>query len=466
MLELRDYQVDLIHRMREAMSHGERRLLCTAPTGSGKTVMISHMLDAAAKRGKKSWLIVHRRELIDQTLRTVESVGTQSVGVVAAGYETKSSASIQICSIQTLIRRISNLELPQLIVWDECHHIAASSWSDVFAQCDRSYHIGLTATPCRLDGRGLKEWFHRILCGPSVSELIQRGFLSRYRLFAPCVFDTSGLKTRLGDWIKGDLSARVDRPSITGSAIAEYQKRCPGQNALVFCVDIAHSEHTAKQFQEAGINAVAISSKSDVQFRDREIEAFRRETGRVICNCDLFGEGVDVPGIVCAILLRPTQSTGLYLQQVGRALRPAQGKPEAIVLDHVGNSTRHGLPDDDRVWSLEGLERRRKGSARDEHSVRICQYCFAANPLSGGNVCSCCGELLTVERDITHVDGELTEIDIEKERRTRKQEQAGAETYADLVALGTRRGYKNPRGWAWFITNSRHSRRQHDSYDR
>jgi superfamily II DNA or RNA helicase len=414
------------------------------------------MLQRSAERGYKSIFLVHRRELINQTVRTLREFGVDPK-ILSASVSGGTDDRIMVGSIQTVTRHLDRIQDRNFVIYDECHHIASESWGRVFHSLPNAYHVGLSATPERLDGRGLGEFFKKMVVGPQVKELIDAGWLSRYRLFAPSTVDLKGVHSRAGDWIRGELSQAVDRPGITGNAVAHYSKLCAGKRAIVFAVSIEHSKHIMQQFQTVGVNAQHIDGGTPDAERDEAIKRFSSGDIQVICNCDLFGEGFDCPGIECAILLRPTQSRSLYRQQIGRALRPVEGKREAIILDHVGNCSRHGLPDDEYQWSLDGNPNRGKRSASDS-AVRVCMSCFAANP-SGSPTCGCCGAEFPVEsRNIPQRDGELTEIDIEQQRAIKRREQGQCNTLEQLVQLGTDRGYKNPYWWARRVMEGRYAK--------
>ncbi len=417
--------------------------------------MVAHMMKLAAEKGKRSLFLVHRKELIDQTLATFNAVGLDS-GLVVAG-ERPSIKTATLGSILTVANKLESLGKMDLVVYDEAHHVAAKSWSKVHGFFRESFHIGLTATPVRLDGRGLGEWFSLIIKGPSIKHLIDTGWLSKYRLFAPSNVDLKGCHTRMGDYVRGEIDAVVDKPSITGNVIDQYTKKCAGKRAIVFCITVNHAKNVAQQFADAGITSEYIEGGMNDERRSRIIRGFREGNVQVLCSCDLVGEGFDVPGIECAILLRPTQSFGLYRQQVGRALRPCEGKREAIILDHVGNSTRHGLPDEDTDWSLEGVRGKKRGESRP--GPRICTTCFAASP-AGSTVCGYCGiEFPVLQRKLDERAGELSEVDLAAERTKRRIGQGMCRTYEELVEEGKRRGYKHPHGWAYWIAKSRGIRR-------
>jgi DNA repair protein RadD len=448
-VELRDYQSKIIDEARAAYRGGAQSVLINLATGGGKTFLASHMVQGAAARGNLSWWNCHRRELADQASGSFHEMGIQH-SMVRAGFPINETAIVQVNSIPTLVRRMDGLPDPALIIFDEAHHIGAASWDKIFQRYPNAKKLGLTATPWRLDGKGLGRWFDTMVSGPSVADLMAGGSLSPYRLFAPSTPDLTGVATQAGEWQRTQLSATMDKPAIVGDAIKHYRKLCPGKRAIVFAVGVDHSIHMAAQFNEAGIPAEHVDGTMDTITRDAVIERFKRGETKILSNADLFGEGFDVPAIEAVILMRPTQSLSLYLQQVGRALRPAPGKEHAIILDHAGNSAVHGLPDDEREWSLEDRKKKKKGDA-SEISVRTCPECYAVfRPVP---ICPSCGhEFVGKPREIETVEGELQEIDYVALRK-KKREQGKADTYEDLVALGKARGYK--AGWAKFVWESR-----------
>lgn len=454
---LRPYQTEIIDRCRSMMKSGCHKILITSPTGSGKTAFTAQMLKTAAEKGLHSWFCVHRRELVKQSLRAFFNIGVNA-GVISAGFQEDRKAKIQIASIQTLARRLHKYPIPKLIVWDETHHLAAGSWSTVFYTFSDAFHVGLTATPERLDGQGLNKFYDEMIVGKSVSWLIENGYLSPYKLYAPSSINTGDLHIRMGDFAKDELNKAADKPTITGDAIKHYLKYAAGKRAAVFCVSIEHSKHVVAQFNANGIPAEHVDGETDTDIRDAAIARFATGETKILSNVELFGEGFDCPSMECAILLRPTQSLALYLQQVGRALRPYEGKSEAIILDHAGNCQRHGLPDEDRVWSLQGRTKDKKNGEAST-SVRICPKCFACIATSKVQ-CTYCGFTFEIQsRKVAEVEGELVEVNSAELRQKRFREQGYAKTLEDLIELGKRRGYKRARLWAKHIWNYRQSKK-------
>jgi len=457
-VQLRQYQVDIISQARELMRQGVRSVLIQSPTGSGKTLLTAKMIGTAREKGLSAWFTVHRRELIRQSILAFDKVGIPH-GVVSAGWITDLRHSIQIASVQTLMRRHNRMRAPKLIVVDECHHIAARSWAKLFAEYPNAFLIGLTATPERLDGTGLDKWFKAMVKGPSVSWLIENGFLSQYRLYAPSSISTEGIHTRMGDFVQSELCTVVDKPLITGDAIKHYRRHADGKRAVCFCVSVMHSKHVVEQFNAAGIPAAHVDGESPPEVRDDAIKKFAEGKIKILSNVELFGEGFDLPSIEAAILLRPTQSLGLYLQQVGRALRPSLGKSYAVILDHAGNCQRHGLPDDDRVWSLLGRDSSQARKGNGGLSVKVCPKCFGAQ-FAGRPACKLCGFVFEIQaREVDQVEGDLIEVDPATVRRQRAFEQSRANDLQSLIELGRKRGYKRAELWARHVYMARQTRK-------
>jgi len=414
---------------------------------------------AASLTGKRCWFIVHRRELLRQTMRLFKMLGID-FGVIAAGFPEQSSKLVQICSVNTLARRIDRLAKPQLVIQDECHHLPCKSWSDVLAKIGKCFMVGLSASPCRNDGRGLGNYFGAMVHGLSIKELISQGYLSPFRTFVPAIVDTSGLHVRGGDYVTSETEALVDKPSITGCAVSEYRKHCDGKRAIVFCASIKHSQHVAQQFREAGYAAVHIDGTTDDQIRDMAIDDFERGAIQVLCNVDICGEGLSINAIECVILLRPTQSLGLYIQQVGRGLRTWPGKECLTILDNVGNTMRFDFIDADREWTLSGdVEKIKKKPAI---GIRVCPKCFAASP-ARATTCVECGAKFEVKprQEIDERDGELVELSAaesaEKRAKLKERQFTGYASLEQLKEFGRRKGYSP--GWAEYRFHAREAKK-------
>jgi DNA repair protein RadD len=454
-MQLRPYQQAIVDECRQHFREKRRSVLVQLATGGGKTALASSMVSGMVRKNNICWWLTHRRELVAQSSSTFAAHGIPH-GVVTAGHVSDPSAPAQIASIQTIVRRLDRLPPPDVLVFDESHHLGAGQWQQLFEHFPRAKVLGLTATPWRLDGVGLGRWFEVMVQGPTVAELIEQGFLSRYRLFAPeREVDLSGVGISGGDYKRDQLAELMDKPTITGDAVEHYKRLCPGSRAVVFACSIEHSERVARSFNAAGVPAEHVDGSTPTELRDAALDRFRRGETLVLSNCELFGEGFDLPAIEAVILLRPTKSLSLHLQQIGRGLRTIEGKSEAVVLDHAGNSLVHGLPDDDRDWSLADRQKRKRGeSSAAEVQIKKCPQCRRIH--RPAPVCPGCGHVYETQgREIEHVAGSLSEVDREAIRLRKKEELKRARTLEELVALGQARAYRNPHFWAKRILEGR-----------
>jgi superfamily II DNA or RNA helicase len=284
------------------------------------------------------------------------------------------------------------------------------------------------------------------------------GWLAPFRYLAPPGVDPAGLHSRAGDYIPAEAAALVDRPAITGDVIQHYLRYVSGKRAIAFCASVAHSQHVAAQFQAAGIPARHVDGTTPADERRQAMADFRSGKLNFLTNVNLFLEGVDVPALEAVHLLSPTRSLAKYLQAVGRALRPAEGKT-AIILDHVSAVQMHGLPDEPRQWTLLGRDRR-KAAANDNEvppAIRTCENCYAA--FKPAPTCPYCGTISKPSpREIQQIEGELAELkraELETVRLQARKQQGQARTVEDLVAIAKARGYKNPAFWAMQVMRGR-----------
>lgn len=458
-MKLRPYQKTMIDNARQALRRTNRVLL-QGPTGCGKTALTVHMMGTAASRGKRSFFLVHQNELLSQTSRALWEQHLEH-GVIASG-KRPSKLPAQVASVQTLVRRLDQYDEPHLIIIDECHRSAASTYQKILEAYPNAKVIGLTATPQRTDGKGLGDTYGDIVQGPSIRQLIDAGYLCDYEIYGPpSTIDLSAIKTKMGDYDKRELEQTMDKPTITGDAVATYKKYASGKRAAVMCVSIRHAEHVKDSYVASGVSAEMIEGSMTNKEREGVINRLRSGETLVVTAVNLLVEGLDVPSIEVVQWLRPTQSLIVFMQGNGRGFRPAAGKDRLLILDQVGNWSKHGLPDEDREWSLEG-RKKRKRKTDDEADVNVqqCKHCFHIfRP--GPDKCPSCGKPVEVRKkaEIQVVDGELEKIDLEAERKARKRHQGQARDLRDLVALGVRRGMKNPSGWAVHVHCARKGRK-------
>lgn len=461
---LRDYQLDMLLEAARFMSLGVRRILLQLPTGGGKTVMAQAMLGSAQRLELLSQFIVHRKELVEQTSKTFAGGGLKH-GFVASGYPADYDANLILAGVQTLANRLDLVLPPNLIVLDEAHHATADTWARTLAEFPEAFVVGLTATPERLDGRGLDDHFDVMIEGPSVAELIARGFLSSFDYFAPGVPDLSKART---DAAAAEI---MDKPTLIGDMVEHYLRLAAGQPGIVFASNREHSRHLVDAFQGSGVRALHVDGDMSQKERERADAAFRAREVDLLSNVDLFGEGYDVPGIVYCGLGRRTQSLALYRQQVGRDLRPvyadgmpinsdaarlaaiaAGPKPRGIICDHAGNVFQHGFPDEDIEWSLQGKAGRPRGASDDATPVKQCMTCYRVSR-SIVSICPGCGtEFVVVKRRISVAEGQLARLEREELKRRQAQqrriEEQNCKSHADFVSLARARGYDEPEKWA------------------
>lgn len=453
MLILRDYQNNAVNGIKGAYLDGKTAPLLVLPTGGGKTVVFCDIARRTSERGKRVWILVHRVELLRQTSASLTKSGVEH-GLINPKYTPNPEPLVQVAGVQTLINRLDKVPPPDLIIIDEAHHATAGSWRKVIEHFPDAKVLGVTATPCRGDGKGLGQEaggvFDSLVMGPQIPDLIERGFLVKPIVYAsPRRPDFSSVKIVRGDFDKKQITELIDRPTITGDAVAHYAKLCSGVPAVAFCVSVSHAEHVAEEFRAAGYKAYSVDGSMEDDERNRILDGLGDGSIEVVTSCDLISEGTDIPAIGCAIMLRPTQSLGLYIQQGGRALRTSEGKDHAIILDHVGNTFQHGFLDEVREWSLDG-KKKRNGNGMNEAAIRVnmCEVCF--NVHEPAPTCPFCGHKKPIkESEPLQVDGELeliTEAQKKQMQKEKRMEVGRAKTLKDLQAIGKERGYHS--GWA------------------
>ena len=488
---LRPYQERDVAAIRATFKR-TRSCIWRSPTGSGKSTASAFVLGEAASRSMTGWFLTHRKELVSQASRTFNGAGIPH-GIIASGFTPCPRETIQIASVQTVAKRIGKLPAPRFIVMDECHHAVAESYVAIRKAYPDAFVLGLTATPLRLDGRGLGPaaggLFVEMVLGPSAAELIDDGYLSPYTLFAPpSGIDVTGMRTGInGDFSRGELAKKSDKPVLIGEAVEKYRSVCPGERAIAFAVNVAHAEHIAAQFNAAGFKAASIDGDMTPTQRSQRITALERGDIDVLASCDLIGEGLDIPAVTAAILCRRTKSLGLWMQQSGRPIRPVyapgrdlstrQGrrdaiadgsKPMAYIFDHADNSFGggHGFIDEPRDWSLEkGVKARKAGDGTDRFvKVRQCQSCFAAFPPA--DECPHCGAMqASKQRDIEIIPGDLQAVVREEamaQRRAEKELYAAqrakdiraARTHDAIEAVRIKYGYRP--AWTHFRKKALH----------
>lgn len=355
MIQLRPYQQKLIDDTEIALSGGTRRTLIQLPTGGGKGRILPRLAKLRAQNGRRVLIVAHRAELIDQICAALDDEN-MAYGRVQPGHPML-RFPIQVGMVQTVSRRLHKLVPPDDIMVDEAHHMPAGQYVAMLEAWPEAALTGLTATPVRTDQSGLGDYFDLMVQGPTTAELIAEKFLADYEYYMPSPdFDAAGIGTQMGDFNPGEALRAMSKAKIVGDAVSHYRKYLAGRPAIVFCMGVKHTHDVAAEFSAAGIRAAGVDGKMDMSLRKSRLAALAAGELDVITAADVISEGVDIPAVAGAIMLRPTCSTSLFLQQVGRALRPKKDGSKAILLDHVGNARRHGLPADPRRWSLDKAE--------------------------------------------------------------------------------------------------------------
>lgn len=442
MISLRRYQQDLYDKTASEFRKGNRRVLVVSPCGSGKTVLMAQMAAKSQANGKNVWVILPRQEILEQTLETFQRceipLDTIYVGMAI-----------------TTANHVDELPPPDLIIFDECHISVASTYWKIVNAAPKAFIVGLTASPCRTDNKPLGSLYETLVEGVTVRWLIDNGYLAPYEYYSVTVADLSELTNC------DDASEWLMKPTVYGDVIRNWRQLANGIPTVVYCSSVKHSKETAAKFTEAGISAVHFDGTTPYAERKQIVERFRGGDINVLCNCDLISMGFDMPDIGCVVMLRPTQSASLYIQQSGRALRYKPGKT-AIIIDAVANFARFQLPDEPYEWSLDiPIKQRRETDENGNFYIRTCPSCFKV--FKTAPVCPYCGaEYPLHPREIkAHQDIELARITAEEAERVAeakkksRQEQGRAASFEELVALGKSRGYKNPAFWAAQILRGR-----------
>lgn len=432
-MPLREYQTELIARTRKSWAAGHKRPCIVLGCGGGKSVIVAEIARKTTENHKRVLFIVHRKELCDQIRHTFEWWGVD----------------MDFCTIgmvQTVTRRLQKVRPPSLIITDENHHCLANSYRRIYEAFPGAYCVGVTATPVRLDGSGLGDVNDDLIVGPPTRWLIDNGYLAPYQYYSVKLIDADALKTRRGEY---DLTGVVLDRKIYGDAILSYRKFADGLKAICYCPSIPYSEQMAERFRAAGIPSAHIDGSTDKRERDRVIQDFRDGKIQVLCNVDLISEGFDVPDCGAAILLRPTKSLTLYIQQAMRCMRYKPGKT-AVIIDHVGNVFRHGFPDDNRDWDLYAKPDK-KTRKKPEIRAKECPECMAAVP-SAAAECPHCGYKFWTEGREIEEDGSAKIEEIK--RITADYTRPGdCRSYRELLEYAKSHGYRP--GWAWYQAKER-----------
>jgi superfamily II DNA or RNA helicase len=431
---LRPYQERAIQMVRER--HKDRPLLCL-PTGAGKTSVAAEIIRRATDRGRRAIFLVHRRELVDQAVDRLAQFGVKA-GRIIAGHPESRGNPAQVASIPSLLKRD---HCPaDLVIVDECSHAVSASWARCLARYPAATIIGLTATPIRLDGKGLGDLFGCILEPITTRELIDQGYLIEPRVFAPPI-DLSKVRVQAGDYSIPELAERVS--GLVGSITKTWQTHAAGQSTVAFAVNVEHSLKIRDAFRAIGVRAEHVDYQTPHAERARILSDLKLARIDLVSQVQLLTEGWDMPALQCAILARPTKSLALFRQMVGRVMRPPG---PVLVLDHAGNHNEHGTVTEPVVWTLETATKRVSAGP----AVRTCTVCFCVIPPLA-DVCPECGAPCTRVSEAVQPGvenpGELIEFGSVPARVYEKAAPDDKlEAYIRLVRVASEKDYR--LGWA------------------
>lgn len=422
---LREYQADLIGKIRLAILHGCRSIVSVLGCGGGKSVIQAEIARSATDKGNRVLFLVHRKELCEQITNTFTAQGVD----------------MELCSVsmvQTVSRRLGQIPEPKIIITDEAHHSTANTYKKIYEAFPDALRLGFTATPIRLNRGSLGEIYDKLITSVSTRWLIDNNYLSPYKYYSVKLADTSGLHIKAGDYKADEVAELMQNSEIYGETVKQWERLAKNKKTIAYCASVEAAEETAEQFRQAGYTAASLSGNTPKELRARIMQEFRDSKIMVLTNCELFGEGLDVPDCECTVLLRPTQSLTLYIQQSMRSMRYMPDKT-AIIIDHVGNCYLHGLPDDEREWSLESKK-------KQENTVKIreCPMCFAVYPPTKQK-CPYCGYAAVKEiqrKDKAVVEIDLVEMQRQEDIKNTKYSDLTAESWSDVERIRKARGYK------------------------
>jgi DNA repair protein RadD len=470
-ITLHQFQQDAVAEIERHIAEGRRKLLLVAPTGSGKTVIASELIRRWVAQYRRILFLAHRREIIDQTSAKLTANGVRH-GIIMSGVDPRPMEPVQVASIDTLLVRgvrSSAMDLPpaDLVIFDEAHRARGRTREHLIGLYPEAVLLGMTATPCRGDGRGLGNIFTTIIECPQVADLIVGGYLVKSRVYAPVNPDLKGVRVEKGDYVISQLAGRMNTEALVGDIVEHWHKHGEGRCTVAFAVNVAHSVAIRNQFLRAGVCAEHLDGETPIPEREAILARLASRETKVVSNCMVLTEGWDCPPIGCAVLARPTKQMGLFRQMIGRVLRPADGKTDAIVLDHSGAVFRHGLPEDRVEWTLDvdgraatpAHEKRKTGKAPALRECPSCKAIMVKPP------CHHCGwEPKPRARDIEFEDGQLGLVVGGKSRVQQYTSEQKFTWHQMLIGEALRRG-KNPN-WAFYLFRDKFGHDRPSHWDR
>jgi superfamily II DNA or RNA helicase len=433
--ELRDYQSEVIENIYRSLKRGKRSIMVQSPPRSGKTVIMAEIARRATEKGNRVLFIVHRKEIVDQVIATFE----------------QQEVNMKLCTIgmvQTISRRVDKLKYPQIIMVDEAHHILANTYLKIIKSFPKAVKLMFTGTPYRMSGEGFQSVCDDLILGKQVSWLIENKRLSPCDYYAPKVINDKLLRIKNGEFSKQSIEDSLSR-KIYGDAVKNYCKIANNTNAIAYCYSVESAKKLADEFNSQGIKAIEVDGTTPTDERNHIINQFKNGEIKVLTNVELFTEGLDLPGVDTVIQLRPTKSLSLFLQFSMRSMNYRKGK-RAIIIDHVGNVERFGLPVDDREWSLKGKKRKSKDKP-DVKPTKTCPQCFGTF-YNVKNACPYCGYVFESETPTYKKEANVELVKVKQKKMVSDsivlKKPSELKNMEEIKRYAKAKGYKN--GWIYY----------------
>ena len=439
-MQLRPHQTAALDMLKLSLGKGHKRPMVQAPTGFGKTVLAGAIVKGALAKGNRIIFCVPAISLINQTVQSFHREGIHDIGVIQADHEmTNPAMPVQVASIQTLHRR--NIPMADVVVIDEAHR-----WFKFYERWFELWNavpfIGLSATPWT---KGLGKHYDDLIIAATTQELIDQGYLSDFRVYAPSHPDLSGVKTRAGDYVEEQLAEVMNENTLVADAVSIWRQKAENRPTLCFCVDRAHAKHMQERFKAAGVPAGYIDAYTEMPERDEIAKKFHAGEIKVVCNVGCLTTGVDWD-VRCIVLCRPTKSEILFTQIIGRGLRTAEGKDDCLILDHSDTHLRLGFVTDIHHEELDkGQERKNAKAEPKERLPKECPSCSFLKPAKV-HECPACGFKPEKTSAIEAGEGELAELKRKNKTNREMTPEQKKKFYGELKGYAISKGFKI--GWA------------------
>jgi len=450
-MKLRDYQNDAIAKARQSYINGNKSILICSPTGSGKSVILAEIIKSASAGGKKVLFLVHRREIIFQIQDYLKGYDIDH-GIILSGEEFTDGHNVNIATVQTLHSRMKRryYKKADVIIIDEAHHGTSRTYLEVINAHRDNLVLGFTATPCRKNGLGLGHLFDDLIVVETISKLTEDGFLVPVRYYAPSEPDLEKVKISAGDYNLKQLDKVMSAPKLVGDVIENWLHIGEGRQTIVFTTTVKHSVAVCEAFNTVGITAEHVSGKTPKDERREIIDRFKDGDTRILCNCAVFTEGVDIPEISCVVMARPTKSLALYMQCIGRGMRPCIDKKDMIFIDHAGACLEHGRVDEITDWYLDKNNTNPVNEKRKERKSQPIECKMCGLVYTKQLKCPQCGHIPEVKEygeEADFIDAELGEVFMKKPKVEEPIKRDKNEWYAQFLGYAQSKGYS--QGWAW-----------------